>query len=77
MRILRHGWYFYQNNNEHIVQCRDCECEFQYNEDDTHIEKSIFPYIDNDGKPQYYMGKYVNCPECGCDNLLRTYEKFE
>jgi len=77
MKVLRHGWYFYQNNNEHIVQCRDCECEFQYNENDTYTEKRIFPYIDENGSPQYPIGKYVNCPECGSCHLLHTYEKFE
>ena len=33
--------------------------------------------IDESGKPQYTIGKYVNCPECGNYCLLHTYKKFE
>lgn len=77
MKVLKHGWYFYRTNNEYIVQCRDCECEFQYDDNDTYTEKAIFPIIDDSGRPQYSIGKYVNCPECGRDNLLHTYKKFE
>ena len=77
MKVLKHGWYFYQINNEHIVQCKDCECEFKYDDNDTYTEKSIFPIIDENGKPQYAIGKYVNCPECGNCCLLYTHKIFE
>lgn len=75
--VLKHGWYFYKTNNEHIVQCRDCECEFKYDDNDTYTYKSIFPMIDENGKPQYPIGKYVNCPECGNCCLLYIHKKFE
>ena len=77
MKVLKHGWYFYQTNNKHIVQCRDCECEFQYNDNDTYTEKSIFPMIDENGKLQYAIGKYIKCPECGNCYLLYTHKNFE
>ena len=77
MKVLKHGWYFYQTNNKHIIRCRDCECEFQYNDNDTYTEKAMFPIIDESGKPQYTIGKYVNCPECGNYYLLHTYKKIE
>ena len=77
MKVLKHGWHFCQYNKQHIVRCKDCECEFQYNNDDTYTTKALFPMIDESGKPQYALGKYVNCPECGNRCLLYWYRKSE
>lgn len=48
MKVLKHG----KNFNNKILECRNCECRFQY--DDSDVEMNFF--CDE---------KYIICPECG------------
>jgi hypothetical protein len=74
MKVLNHGWYYYENNKENVVSCKYCECVFQYGKEDVYHQKSLYPSIESnaDGsvKVVRYIGSYVNCPECDNPNLL-------
>lgn len=53
MRIIKHG------NINNIMICTNCQCEFEYDDNDIKIELS--EYITN----SQICDRYVICPECG------------
>lgn len=70
MKVLRHGYNYYINNKHHIVKCRNCACEFQYDSNDVYYRNS-YSYIPEDiFTPCDYTATYVKCPECDEPNLL-------
>lgn len=64
MRIIKHGNKYSKNK---IAICPLCGCEFEYDNNDTEIEKSFcfmtYP-------PTYKT--YVKCPECDKEICLGT-----
>lgn len=62
MKILKHGKKFNENS---IVTCEKCECEFEYNVSDFLVEKG-FDFMTNSLAYQ----TYVKCPECNTKRLV-------
>lgn len=64
LRIIKHGNKYSENK---IAICPLCGCEFEYDNNDTGIEKAFcftsFP-------PEYKT--YVKCPECDKEICLGT-----
>ena len=64
LRIIKHGNKYSKNK---IAICPLCGCEFEYDSNDTEIDKTFcftsFP-------PTYKT--YVKCPECGAKIFLST-----
>lgn len=64
LRIIKHGSKYSENK---IAICPLCGCEFEYDNNDTEIEKTFcftsFP-------PTYKT--YIKCPECGAKIFLST-----
>ena len=64
MKIIKHGNKYSENK---IAICSLCDCEFEYDSNDTEIDKTFcftsFP-------PTYKT--YVKCPECDKEICLCT-----
>ena len=62
MRILKHGKKFDKNR---IVTCEKCMCKFEYDKNDTVIEKGYL-FTTN----TLICRTYIKCPECNTKMLV-------
>ena len=65
MKVLRHGWKYYEDNDDNVMCCDCCKCEFQYDKNDVVRENGTFPFFDGRcWRSVKTYNDFINCPEC-------------
>lgn len=65
MKVLKHGWNYYNIKSNMTVICGNCECEYKYDKSDIKT-RNVTDCI----TLLLLTFEYVNCPECNEMKIL-------